>query len=136
MLAMFKHLEGTFIGLHLYSMKMHGYGYKLRFTLSHSLIIMLFSIFVFSAFVIAAPLDLPLDIANFRNLTATDRCSDSPGWQAPDFLAEDCFVAIQRVYIEKVLQKPNELYEFYARGSYPTTKKPSVRTPVKYTVGR
>ncbi|CAD6591248.1 MAG: hypothetical protein ASARMPREDX12_005046 [Alectoria sarmentosa] len=76
----------------------------------------------------------PLDLAASPNLTATNRCSSSPDWQAYAFLIEDCFTAIQSVYIQHVLQRPDEMYEFVAEGSYPETRNPWVRTPSEYTV--
>ena len=96
---------------------------------------MLFTPLLFFALALAAPLDLPLDLDTFQNLTARNRCSTSPEWQAYAFLVEDCFTAIQRVYIEEVLKKPSyEIYEFIAEGTYPRTTHPSVRTPAQYTV--
>ena len=112
---------------------MHGYVCKLGPTRPESAITMLFLIF-FSALVLAAPFDIPLDLDTFGNLTATNRCSDSQDWQAYAFLVEDCFTAIQRVYIEKVLRNPNENYEFVAPGTRHKTKKSSIRTPAQYTV--
>ncbi|KAL9064751.1 MAG: hypothetical protein Q9161_008680 [Pseudevernia consocians] len=95
------------------------------------LCIILFPLF---ALALAAPLDPPpVDLSFVKNLTATNRCSDSPDWQAHAFLVEDCFTAIQRVYIEEVLHKPTELYEFLAQGTSPTTQNPWVRTPAQYT---
>ena len=82
----------------------------------------------------AAPLDLPLDIDTFKNLTATDRCSNSQEWQAYAFLVEDCFTAIQRLYIEEILRNPDEIYEFLAAGTTRRTKNPWIRTPAQYTV--
>lgn len=96
---------------------------------------MLFISFLFLALAFAAPLDLSLDLDTVQNLTSVDRCSDSPAWQAYAFLVEDCYSAIQRVYIEEVLKKPNlELYEFVADGSYPKSHHPWMRTPVQFTV--
>ncbi|KAL9129376.1 MAG: hypothetical protein Q9175_007309 [Cornicularia normoerica] len=80
------------------------------------------------------PLDPPLYLNAFENLTATKRCSSSQDWQAYGFLVEDCFTAIQRVYIEEVLRNPDEVYEFTATGTYPKTQHPRVRTPAQYTV--
>lgn len=92
---------------------------------------MLLTPFLFLALALAAALDDP---ASSPNLTATNRCSSSPDWQAYAFLVEDCFTAIQRVYIERVLQRPDEMYEFVAEGTYPETRNPWVRTPFEYTV--
>lgn len=96
---------------------------------------MLLILFLFPALALAAPLDLPLDLVTFRNLTSTDRCSNSADWQAYAFLVEDCYTAIQRVYIQEVLRKPEERFEFIARGIQHRTKKPWIRTPVHFTVG-
>ena len=96
---------------------------------------MLFISFSFFSLALAAPLDLALDLDTVQNLTAVDRCSTSPGWQAYAFLVEDCFGAIQRIYIEEVLKKPgHEIFEFIAAGNQPKTGHPSVRTPSQYTV--
>ena len=95
---------------------------------------MLLILFLFSALALAAPLDLPLDLNTFINLTTRERCSRSEEWQAYAFLVEDCFTAIQAVYLDKVLNKPLELYEFVGRGTYPKTKKPYVRTPTQFVV--
>lgn len=95
---------------------------------------MLFVLLLFFALTaLAAPFDPLLDLDTIKNLSATNRCSSSQDWQAYAFLVEDCFTAIQRVYLEQVLQKPDEIYEFIAPGSYPQTRKPWVRTPMQYT---
>ncbi|CAF9933413.1 hypothetical protein IMSHALPRED_009348 [Imshaugia aleurites] len=92
-------------------------------------------ILLFLALAYAAPLDLPLDLDSFENLTATDRCSSSQDWQAYAFLVEDCFVAVQRIYFEGILHKnPDEVYEFLAPGTHPRTRNSFVRTPAQYTV--
>lgn len=89
---------------------------------------------LFFCLALAAPLDQIFTLNTFTNLTATSRCSSSQDWQAYAFLVEDCFTAIQRVYIEEVIRRPDETYEFVAEGSYPKTKNPWVRTPAQYTV--
>lgn len=95
---------------------------------------MLFILLLFFALALAAPLDPALSLATFTNLTATDRCSSSQEWTAYGFLIEDCFTAIQRVYIEELLRKPDEIYEFVAEGTQPKRKYPWVRTPAQYNV--
>lgn len=95
---------------------------------------MLFVLFQFVALALAAPLNLPLDLDAFKNVTATNRCSTSREWRAYGFLIEDCFTAIQSLYINEVLKKRNEIYEFVAGGTSPTTPNPWVRTPSQYTV--
>lgn len=108
--------------------------YKLGFTHSHLPITMLCILVLFFGFAHAVPVDLPLNLNTFKNLTATNRCSSSQECQAYAFLIEDCFTAIQRVYIEEVIRRPDEMYEFFAGGTYPKTSKPWVRTPSQYTV--
>ena len=93
-----------------------------------------FVLLLFFALTLAAPLDLPLDIALVKNVTAVNRCSNSRDWQAYAFLVEDCYAVIQRVYIERMLRDPDELYEFIAQGAPRETKKPGIRTPAQYTV--
>ena len=95
---------------------------------------MLFVLFLFFVLVVAAPLDPPLDLGIFRNLTATNRCSDSPDWQAYAFLVEDCYAAVQRLYIGEVLRKPDESFEFISRYGHHRTKRPWIRTPVQIPV--
>ena len=93
-----------------------------------------FILLLIFAMAMASPLDLPLDLTNLKNLTTMNRCSSSPDWQAYAFLVEDCYTAIQRIYIERMLRDPDELYEFVAQGAPRTTKKPGIRTPLQYTV--
>ena len=110
---------------------------KLLLSLSRSSIMLLFVLFLFSALAIAVPLDLSLDLGTFRNLTATNRCSDSADWQAHAFLVEDCYAAVQRLYIEEVLRKPDVSdvsFEFISRYGHHRTKRPWIRTPVQISV--
>lgn len=107
----------------------------LEHTPSHSSVKMLLILLSFFALALAAPLDPPLDLDTFTNLTETNRCSSSRDWRAYGFLIEDCFTAIQRIYIDEVVRKsPHEVYEFIAEGTYPKTRNPSVRTPSQYIV--
>ena len=106
----------------------------LLLSLSRSSIMMLFIFLLFSTLAVAAPLDLPLDLGTFRNLTSTNRCSDSEDWQAYAFLVEDCYAAVQRLYIEEVLQKPDVSFEFISRYAHHSTKSPWLRTPVQISV--
>ena len=95
---------------------------------------MLLVLFLFSTLAVAAPLDLPLNLDTFRNLTATNRCSDSADWQAYAFLVEDCYAAVQRLYIEDVLRKPDISFEFISRYGHHRTKRPWIRTPAQISV--
>lgn len=91
----------------------------------------------FSILASASTLNLPLPslLNTTANLTQTDRCSHSPDWQAYAFLVEDCYAAISRLYVEDVLQHPDELFEFHTAGSRRRTSHPEVRTPSQLTVG-
>ena len=113
---------------------MHDRVWTLRLDFSHFSVVMPFVLLLFFTLTLAAPLDLSLDIATFKNLTATTRCSSSQDWQAYAFLVEDCYAAIQRVYIERMLNHPDEAYEFVAPGAPRRSKKPGIRTPAQYTV--
>ena len=95
---------------------------------------MLLVLFLFSALAVAAPLDLPLDLGTFRNLTATNRCSNSPDWQAYAFLVEDCYAAVQRLYIEEVLRRPDVSFEFISRYGHHKVTRPWLRLPVQISV--
>ena len=110
---------------------MHGFDVeKFRFTSPHFSTTMLFIYFMFFALTHAAPLELTMP----KNLTGLSRCTRSKDWQAYAFLVEDCFTAIQRLYIEEVLRKPDTIYEFVTTGTYPKTLHPKMRTPTEFTV--
>ena len=96
----------------------------------HFLITMLLIHFMVLALALAAPLEVVMP----KNLTAPSRCTRSEDWQAYAFLVEDCYTAIQRLYIEEVLKKPDAIYEFITTGTYPQTLHPWMRTPIEYTV--
>ncbi|MCJ1459830.1 hypothetical protein MMC28_010209, partial [Mycoblastus sanguinarius] len=74
---------------------------------------------------------LPSDISN---LTSVSRCTSASSWQARGFLIEDCFAAIQHLFIEEVLTNPDVTHEFVAGGTLPETKNPYMITPREYTV--
>ena len=104
---------------------MHGskvFDFSLK--LPHFSTTMLLIHFMFFALARAAP----------KNLTEPNRCTRSEDWQAYAFLVEDCYTAIQRLYIEEVLKKPDAIYEFVTTGTSPQTLHPRMRTPTEYTV--
>lgn len=58
-----------------------------------------------------------------------------PNWSSNDWVIEDCFAAVQQVYLKEVRTHPDEAYEFVAPGVSPTRSPPdSQRTPRKYIV--
>ena len=110
---------------------MHGFDVeKSRFTSPHFSTTMLFIHFMFFALTHAAPLELTTP----KNLTALSRCTRSKDWQAYAFLVEDCFTAIQRLYIEEVLRKPDTIYEFVTTGTHQKTLHPKIRNARVFTV--
>ena len=86
--------------------------------------------FMFFVLALAAPPEVTMP----KNLTESSRCTRSEDWQAYAFLVEDCYTAIQRLYIEEVLKKPDAIYEFITIGTHPQTLHPRMRTPIEYTV--
>ncbi|KAM0797552.1 hypothetical protein BDR22DRAFT_435450 [Usnea florida] len=104
--------------------------FNFSFILPHFSTTMLLIHFMVFALALAAPLEKTMP----KNLTASSRCTRSQDWQAYAFLVEDCYTAIQRLYIEEVLKKPDAIYEFITVGTYPRTLHPWMRTPIEYTV--
>ena len=75
------------------------------------------------------------------NVTAGNgNCASSyqyPSWGASDWVIEDCYSALNQLYIDEVLPHPDNRYEFIARGAQATRPKLTVqRTPRKYVVGK
>ena len=60
-----------------------------------------------------------------------------PSWSSSDWVIEDCYTAVQQLYVREVLAHPNTEREFLALGVRPT-KFPleQQRTPRKYIVRR
>ena len=67
------------------------------------------------------------------NLTAGPRCDPKP---QSEFLVEDCFAAVQALYIDRVITDPDKVYEFRSRTTPPKTKNPWMKTPIVYTVSK
>ena len=110
---------------------MHGSNvFNFSFKLPHFSTTMLSIHFIIFALARAASLEVTMP----KNLTEPSRCTRSEDWQAYAFLVEDCYTAIQRLYIEEVLKKPDAIYEFITTGTYPQTLHPWMRTPTEYTV--
>lgn len=67
------------------------------------------------------------------NLTAGLRCDQEPQGV---FLVEDCFAAVQALYIDRVITDPDKVYEFRSRSTPPKTKNPWMQLPIVYTVSK
>lgn len=67
------------------------------------------------------------------NLIANARCGKKPlGY----FLVEDCFAAVQALYIDRLIAQPDKVYEFRSRSTPPTTRNPWIVIPLVYTVSK
>lgn len=77
---------------------------------------------------------LPLNDSSNGYCASTARY---PSWISDDWIVEDCFVAVQKLYFEEFLVHPDVAYEFLARGVSPTGfPRGSERTPRKYIVSK
>lgn len=112
------------------TVKMHGSNFSLKVPHFSTTILLIHLHLMFFALARAAPLEVTMP----KNLTESSRCTRSQDWQAYAFLVEDCYTAIQRLYIEEVLKNPDAIYEFITTGTYPQTRHPWKRTPIEYTV--
>ena len=67
-------------------------------------------------------------------------CASAPKfstWQAPGWNTEDCYSAVQQMYLKEVYTHPDADYEFVAQGASSTRPDlPVEKTPRKYTVSR
>lgn len=56
-----------------------------------------------------------------------------PSWSSSDWVIEDCYAAVQQLYLQEVVARPNVEYEFSASWLSPKQfALDSVRTPRKY----
>ena len=67
------------------------------------------------------------------NLTVGLRCEQRIRSQ---FLVEDCFAAVQALYIDHVITEPDKVYEFRPRNTPAKTKSPWMQVPIVYTVSK
>ena len=67
------------------------------------------------------------------NLTAGLRCEQRI---QSHFLVEDCFAAVQALYIDHCITEPDKVYEFRPRSTPPKTKYPWMQVPIVYTVSK
>ena len=98
---------------------------------------LLFALFLSLALTAASPLNLSYFESFAPNLTAISRCTPSDTyrkWTSNYFLVEDCFAAVNQVFIDYVARGPDIPYEFHALGWTHVTKNPWIRTPAKWTV--
>lgn len=70
------------------------------------------------------------------SLRLASRCDSRHHWQAYAFLVEDCFTAIQQMYISDVMRHPDVVYEFTSPGTRAKARHPRVQTPSWITVGK
>ncbi|KAL9130253.1 MAG: hypothetical protein Q9217_001503 [Psora testacea] len=70
-----------------------------------------------------------------KSTISNSNCVDSPRWNAPGWSVEDCYSAVQQLFLQDVHNKPGNTYEFLpSRTSPPQTPFPIVYTPRKYTI--
>ena len=75
------------------------------------------------------------------NLSNSDKgnCASAyrySNWKAKEWTIEDCYSAVQQLFIMEVLTHPDEPFEFVDKGASATKPKlTSQRTPKKYVVG-
>ena len=76
-------------------------------------------------------------VANLSG-SSNGKCASSlkfPTWTAKDWNIEDCYSAVQKVYLEEVLTHPDKQFEFVARGASAIMPKLTAqRTPRKYVI--
>ena len=74
------------------------------------------------------------------NASTNGNCADPakyPSWNSNDWVIEDCYAAVQQLYLKEVLAHPGVMYRFVAPGVSPTTSPlDSQRTPRKYIVSK
>lgn len=85
----------------------------------------------------------PPTLETISNLTSSSPASNGrcapranfPTWYARNWIVEDCYAALQQLYIQETMLHPNQEYEFLQPGaSRKDPKIPSQGTPRKYTV--
>ncbi|KAM0802897.1 hypothetical protein BDR22DRAFT_887231 [Usnea florida] len=56
-----------------------------------------------------------------------------PTWTSSDWIVEDCYIAVQQLFLREVYNRPDVSYQFVAKGVVPTRSPlESQRTPRKY----
>ena len=81
----------------------------------------------------------PLQPSSF-NASDNGNCASPakfPTWTSNDWVIEDCYIAVQQLFLREVHNHPDVSYQFVAKGVVPT-KSPldSQRTPRKYIFSR
>ena len=105
---------------------------------------MLFFLLTLLTLTSAAPLNLTFSEAILANATlpsplpttnliAGARCAKKP---QSYWLVEDCFAAVQALYIDRVITQPDKVYEFRSRSTPAKTRNPWMEIPLVYTVSK
>ena len=82
----------------------------------------------------AIPLNFTSPELPITNLTQSSRCASPKEY--PGFLSEDCFAAVQAVYINYVVGRPDTIFEFRSPSTPPKTLNPTIRTPLVHAVSK
>ncbi|KAL8728524.1 MAG: hypothetical protein Q9166_005346 [cf. Caloplaca sp. 2 TL-2023] len=64
--------------------------------------------------------------------TSPVQCVDSNEWLAPNFVKEDCYVAVQNLYKWDYRFNPDNLMTFFSGGFAPVHRTQMVQTPRRY----
>ena len=88
----------------------------------------------------SSPSSLPSTNLTSTNGASNGRCAyrnTFPAWYATNWLIEDCYAAVQQLYLRETMLHPNQEYEFLQQGFSPHDPQfPAQKTPRKYTVGK
>lgn len=77
---------------------------------------------------------LPLNASDNGNCASTAKY---PSWTSNDWVIEDCYAAVQQLYLKEFLAHPDVAYNFVAPGVSPKgSLVDSQRTPRKYVIGK
>ena len=81
----------------------------------------------------------PLQPSSF-NASGNGNCASPakfPSWTSSDWVVEDCYIAVQQLFLREVYNRPDVSYQFVAKGVVPTRSPlESQRTPRKYIFSR
>ena len=81
---------------------------------------------------------LPLPSPNLTSAASNGRCASRakfPSWYASNWIVEDCYAALQQLYLKETMLHPNQEYEFLQPGaSRKDLNIPFQITPRKYVV--
>ncbi|KAL8878785.1 MAG: hypothetical protein Q9192_008369 [Flavoplaca navasiana] len=60
------------------------------------------------------------------------QCIASESWLSPNFIKEDCYVAVQNLYKDDFRFHPDEVFTFFSGGFAPIHRSMMVQTPRRY----